>query len=144
MRQFIDLVESAHQWPETISGEDLAYEVQSQELHHTPEDWHEGDIEHNIASYGTYHLKRVPLSDLNLDLYTIDDDLVDQYANREGDAPPIIVAHQWGIITDGNHRANAARKRGDTDILAYVGDPDTYSPPSNDEDDDEWHPTEQW
>ena len=54
MRNWINLFEGA-EWPETISGYDLADKVEA--FHHTPEDFDDGDIHHNIISFGTYHLR---------------------------------------------------------------------------------------
>lgn len=144
MRNWITIVETATEWPPTIDGTDLANLVLRNDMHHSPEDFSDGDIYDNIAAYGTYHLQQIPLSDLSLDLYTIHDDLVDDYAARSTTAPPIIASPQWGIIIDGNHRANAAAKRGETHILGYMGDADTYSPPDEEHDDGEWHPKDDW
>lgn len=128
-----DIDESVSEWPATISGDDLVAQVEK--FHHTPEDFDDGDLVQNITSFGIYHLKRVPLSGLSLHLFTIHDSLVNDYAEMDGDAPPIIVnGLHPNIIIDGNHRANAAAKRGEHDILAYVGDPATYEAPEEDED----------
>jgi hypothetical protein len=43
-----------------------------------------------------------------------------EYSKREGDFPPIFIASN-GFIIDGTHRCGAARKRGDSTIMAYVG-----------------------
>lgn len=132
MRKWIDLFENSEAWPATIQGYELADRVHK--IHHTPEDFHDGDLYDNIAAFGIYHLERVPLSTLNLDLFTIHDGLVDEYAAMDGDAPPIIVdGNHNHVIIDGNHRANAAKKRGDSDILAYVGDPTSYSAPDDED-----------
>lgn len=136
MRHLISLIESAQAWPNRISGIELSSRVQG--LHHTPEDFFDGDIEHNIEAFGEYDLKIIPLSGLNPDLFSIFDDLVDDYAALDTEAPPIIYNPIHNIIIDGNHRAKAAIKRGEETILAYVGDPSTYSP--NYEEDEEWHP----
>lgn len=135
--RFSDLFENTHAWPETISGHDLLDYVE--DWHHVPEDFEDGDIVTRIIAFGTYHLKRIPLSSLELNLYSLYDDLVDDYSARTTPAPPIVVDMEHGIIIDGNHRANAADKRGDTDILAYVGDPSTYAPDHGD-DSEEWEP----
>lgn len=144
MRKFIDLVESAQQWPERIAGWDLAQHAEG--WHHTPEDFEDGDIAHNIEAFGEYDLRRVPLSELNLDLFSSDDYLIRQYAQQPAEsAPPIIVdlgEGRWGRgwVIDGNHRAKAALARGEHDILAYVGDHATYDPTRGQQDDDEWEP----
>ena len=131
-----DFLTESQAWPETIDGYALARHAM--EWHHTPEDFDEGDIYHNITSFGTYHLQRVPITELKLGRYTIHAALVADYASLPSEAPPVIVDLKHGLIIDGNHRAEAAVKRGAHDILAYVGDQSTYDPPY--EEDDEWHP----
>jgi hypothetical protein len=120
-RHWMNLIAESHNWPQTISGSDLADEVES--WHHTPEDFDDGDILQNVMQFQTYHLQRFPLAELKLDLFTIHDQLVNDYVAMGSDAPPIVIDPRHNIIIDGNHRANAAAKRGETDILAYVGDP---------------------
>lgn len=121
MRQYISIVENAQMaWPATMSGEELL--KLAKQWHPNAQDFVDGDIVHNIMSYDTYHLRRVPLEHLDLEGFEIDDSKVADYAEKTTEAPPIIVG-QWGMILDGNHRANAAAKRGETDILAYVGEP---------------------
>lgn len=122
LRRYIDLIENAqaNAWPATMSAKELL--KHAKQWHQITQDFVDGDIVHNIMSYETYDLRRVPLDHLDLDGFEIDDDKVADYAERTTEAPPIIVG-QWGMILDGNHRANAAAKRGDKDILAYVGEP---------------------
>jgi hypothetical protein len=135
MRNFIDIVESKA-WPATISGLDLSMEVEK--LHHTPGDFIDGDIDHNITAFGNYELKRVSLSEIKRGIYIIYDDLVKNYAEEPSSAaPPIVLDAQYGLVLDGNHRVEAAVKRGEHDILAYVGNPSTYNP-VYDDDEDEW------
>lgn len=140
MRKWIE--ESQASWPETIEGWRLAQMVQ--DWHHTPEDFFDGDLDENICAFGTYHLKLIPVSMLKHGMFSINDDLVDQYVGMDGAAPPIVVDSNHNHAIDGNHRLEAAIKRGDANILAYVGDPSTYSPPDEEDDeddeDDEWHP----
>lgn len=133
----------AVQWPATVDADLLCDEVR--EWHHTPEDFIDGDIEHNILSFGKYDLKNIEVASLLLGRVSIADELVADYAARETAAPPIVYNPIHNIIIDGNHRAEAAAARGDHDILAYVGDPATYDP-SQDEDEqsDEWKPDESW
>ena len=47
---------------------------------------------------------------------------VDLYADTPfGDAPPIVIDGEDRVIIDGYHRFNAALRRGDPTIRAYVG-----------------------
>lgn len=117
----MNIVEDAQVWPEKISAKELL--KHAKEWHQNPAEFDE--LSHNILSYKTYNLRRVPLDDLGLDNYTVDDDKITDYAERTTEAPPIIVG-QWGLIIDGNHRANAAAKRGEEDILAYVYEPQKF------------------
>ena len=135
MRKLINLIEQAHQWPPRIEGWELASMVQ--DWHHTPDDFYDGDIQYNIESFGYYDLKEIPIAGLHLDMFTIHDDLVDDYASLDTEAPPIVYDPTHNIIIDGNHRANAAVKRGEHTILAYVGDPDSYDPSQEDDEADD-------
>ena len=145
MREFMQIVESLSDWPQTIDGNTLSRKIEADALHHTPEDFDYGDLVHNITSFGRYELKRVPVESLKLGIYTIHDDIVDEYAALDPKTqPPIVLNPIHNLVIDGNHRANAAVKRGDTEILAYVGDPATYSPPDDENDDGEWHPSEKY
>lgn len=132
-------------WPQEIDGNTLWRKIEDDQLHHTPTDFDDGDLIHNISSFGRYELRRIPVEGLKLGIYAIDDDLVGDYAGMDGASqPPIVFNPIHNLIIDGNHRANAAAKRGDHDILAYVGDPSTYSPPEDEDDDGEWHPSEEY
>lgn len=143
MRKWIDLIESNYQWPSTISGLDLAHLIQSQDIHHTPEDFLDGDLDANICSFGSYRLKIIPLDQIKHDLFTTFDALFHHYAEQSSEtAPPIIYDPIHKIAIDGNHRCKAALLRGETEILAYVGDPDTYDPV--DEQHDEWRPKKEY
>lgn len=125
-------------WPQEIDGNTLWRKINDADLHHRPQDFDEGDLIHNIESFGRYELRRIPVEGLNLGIYAIDDDLVGDYAGMDAASqPPIVYDPTHNLIIDGNHRANAAAKRGDRDILAYVGDPSTYSPPEDEDDDGE-------
>jgi hypothetical protein len=137
-----DLMEAmTNNWPKTISGNDLSIRVEA--LHHTPEDFQDGDIATNIEAFGKYDLVNVPISTLQTGIYTIYDDLVDNYATLDSNPPPIIVDPAHGIVIDGNHRVEAALRKGQSTILAYVGDLTTYTYP-DEADDEEWHPDGEW
>jgi hypothetical protein len=142
MRSLIDLFENTETYPSEISGHDLAY--MAMEWHHTPEDFNDGDIFQNITSFGKYRLQKLPVSLLDRGLYSTSDELINQYALLDTKAPPIIVDLNNKNVIDGNHRVKAAIKRGDIDILAYVGDESTYVPNYDDDDAAEWKPDESW
>lgn len=147
-REPLQVVESfvdGSEWPQVIDGNTLSRKIEGDQLHHTPQDFDEGDLVHNITSFGRYELRRIPVEGLKLGIYAIDDQLVGDYESLDASTqPPIVYNPIHNLIIDGNHRANAAAKRGDQDILAYVGDPATYSPPDDEDDDGEWHPSEEY
>lgn len=132
MRTLIQIIETATEWPARIEGGELARAVY--DLHHSPQDFDDGDIEENITDFGFYDLKRIPVQGLHTDYFEIRDGLVDAYAQQDAEtAPPIIYDPTHNLIIDGNHRAKAAARRGDETILAYVGDPATYDPAEHNE-----------
>lgn len=72
-------------------------------------------------------MKEVPLSDINIDEYYLDEDWVSDYIKlykEKNDYPPIILGHkeysQYNII-DGNHRANALNDAGVNIVKCLVG-----------------------
>lgn len=79
---------------------------------------------HRIRRFEAFELRDVPmewLSPLNRQ-GDVDPAAVELYADTPfGDAPPIIIDGEDRLIIDGYHRFNAALRRGDATILAYVG-----------------------
>lgn len=131
--RFVDLLEhETEEWPETIEGWRLANIIRDREPQHE-DDFLQGDIEQNISAFGVYHLRRIPISELLRGIYTIHRDRVHDYASLSTEAPPIIVDLRHKLVIDGNHRVEAAVRRGETDILAYVGDQATYQSPDDEE-----------
>lgn len=112
------LAENEYSWPLKVTSAKLMGMVK--QWHHTPQDFVDGRITKHLRAYPTYELKSVALSSLDLEAFSVDDHRVEQYADLETEAPPIVVG-QWGLILDGNHRALAAVKRGEHHIQAYVG-----------------------
>jgi GNAT superfamily N-acetyltransferase/RNA:NAD 2'-phosphotransferase (TPT1/KptA family) len=88
--------------------------------HHNPEDFYEGDIGERIEHYPFYILQKVPLSKIDTNEWDTLEDVVAEYAGLNTPFPPIVI-YPDGTIVDGTHRANAAKQRGDTEILAWVG-----------------------
>lgn len=94
----------------------------AQRAHHTPEDFCDGDLGERIEQFSHFELSTVRIADLNLNEWQLDDDLVDAYSELDGQlAPPIIYDAVNRSIIDGLHRANAAAKRGEAEIAAYIG-----------------------
>lgn len=89
--------------------------------HKRLEDFEDGDIVDRILAYSHYELREIPISDLDLNEFSIDEDTVDRYVKNGDDVAPIVFGSDDGSIIDGNHRANAASVRGKSTILGYVG-----------------------
>ena len=85
------------------------------------------DYEKHLDSFDKFELKKLPLDTVGSDLSGLDKTKVQQYAKQTTTAaPPIVYNGTDGHILDGYHRVNAAKARGDTHIMAYVG---TKNPP---------------
>lgn len=92
-------------------------------LHHTKEDFYEGNLDDRIEWYPQYQLKLISLSDLDLNEHYWGEDDVDDFKNKfleSGKYPPIVLAHDYSII-DGTHRANSLEQAGERTILGFVG-----------------------
>lgn len=105
----------------TASARDIYDYVFS--IHHNEVDFDEGDIGDRIYKYDEYELKTISLSKLNLEEWYADDGMVDEYAEKGTDIPPIVlgIKNRKYTIIDGVHRANAAKKLGMNEIKAWVG-----------------------
>jgi hypothetical protein len=128
-----EIVESVS-WPKETTPDVLIHWLDNN--HHSPEDLDYGDLNERVWAFQRYTLQRVPLSTLNAHEWYVDDDMVRDYAfslNRSP-APPIIYDPVNKSIIDGTHRVNAASEMGESEILAYVGDPSTYEQPDEIED----------
>jgi hypothetical protein len=73
-----------------------------------------------IENFDIYELTTIPISDLSLEFSGLNNEKVDSYIDRNN-PPPIVIDGTAGWIIDGYHRANAAARRGDKVIRAYVG-----------------------
>ena len=102
----------------------VAAEVESH--HHTHDDLIDGDVLQRIQAYDYYILTNIPLSDLSLDEWEVDEGLVDEYVSKlqNGEEyPPIVIdSISYGVptIIDGIHRANALSITGNDTVKAYV------------------------
>jgi hypothetical protein len=96
-----------------------------QSAHHTPEDFEEGDIGDRIYWFDDYKLTSLPVANLNLNEYYVDEDLVDDYVEQiqhsPNTMPPIVYDPIAKSIIDGIHRAAAYSKLGHATIPAYSG-----------------------
>ena len=120
----------------TISSNDL--HVLIEDLHHSPEDFIEGDIAERLEQYATYTLMSVPVNSLNFNDYNTAPCIIIDYARDWNDAvPPVVFDPINDTLIDGAHRAAAAAQRGLAYIQAYVGDKDTYTPLPEEDDNEE-------
>lgn len=95
----------------------------TQRIHHTNDDFIDGDLGERIEEYEKYIVMEISISDIEIDEYQIDDSLVDDYKekfNKNKTYPPIVLNSDYGII-DGTHRANALYELGFKTIIAFVG-----------------------
>lgn len=83
----------------------------------------DGNLGDRLDKFDNYILKRIPISDLDLDEWQKDEDDIENYKNLYLDTkkyPPIVVEDDLSII-DGTHRANALNLAGEKFILAFIG-----------------------
>ncbi len=97
----------------------------AKKIHRSFDDFSEGDLTDRIYWFDQYKLIDLPLSKLDLNQYSVDDDIVDDYINHikdsRGTMPPIIYDPIAGSVIDGIHRANAYASLKYNTIPAYVG-----------------------
>ena len=98
---------------------------QVKKIHHTFQDIEEGDLPDRIYWFDEYKKSELPLSQLDLNEFGFDEQLVDDYVtliqSSPKTMPPIVYDPIAGSIIDGTHRANAYAKLGYDTIPAYVG-----------------------
>lgn len=95
----------------------------SQRIHHTNDDFIDGDLGERIESYEEYIVEEIEISDIEIDEFYIDDSLVDEYKEKiqkYKTYPPIILNSDYSII-DGTHRVNALNELGIKKVVAFVG-----------------------
>lgn len=95
----------------------------TQRIHHTYDDFIDGDLGDRIESYEEYIVKEVNISDIDIDEFYVDDSLVDEYKEKirkNGHYPPVVLNSDYSII-DGTHRINALNELGIKTVIAFVG-----------------------
>jgi len=105
-----------------VYKEDIVYQY-VQKIHHTIDDFFDGDLSDRIEKYSYYKLIYIDLSELDLDEFYIDETLVEDYVDEykhNHDYPPIVYDPEGSII-DGIHRTNALRELGIKKVKALVG-----------------------
>lgn len=104
-----------------------ASEVDSlaKQIHRKYDDFSEGDLTDRIYWFDQYTLTKIPLSNLNLNEWDVDEDLVADHVamiiKSRHSMPPIVFDPIAKSIIDGMHRANAYAKLGYDTIPAYIG-----------------------
>lgn len=95
----------------------------SQKMHHTYDDFIDGDLGERIEQYSEYVVKSISIYEIEIDEFMIDEGLVDEYKEefqRLNTYPPIILNSDYSII-DGTHRVNALNDLGIENVVAFVG-----------------------
>jgi hypothetical protein len=113
----------------TGSGDDPVKLIQSHEvldlvasIHEREEDLSEGDLAHRLDKFTHYVVGAIPLSDIDLSEWGVDDERIMEFADLPSETrPPIVFDAVDRSIIDGIHRSNAAAKRGEVQIAALIG-----------------------
>lgn len=92
-----------------------------QGIHRDEEDFVDGDLQARLERFSTYELRDLPIGKINLEEWAVDDALVKDFSERDTQAPPIVWDPERHSMIDGIHRANAAKRRGEARVLAFVG-----------------------
>jgi hypothetical protein len=99
-----------------------------QKLHYKrKEDFWVGDLGDRIEKYSYYVVREIPINDIEMDVYQMDEDDLEEYIELFKELqsyPPIVLTKKkYGYydIIDGTHRANALRELGLTSIVCFVG-----------------------
>lgn len=121
----------------------------TRKIHPRVEDFSEGDLIKRIKRFEVYVLQKVSLSQIHRDAYSIDEDEVKGYAERNVQTmPPIILGEKFGVqfaddptekydIVDGNHRLESQFIRDNDTIMAFIPIEDTRIDESDEDDDEE-------
>lgn len=97
----------------------------AKKIHHTFDDFGEGDLTDRLFWFDEYTLQELPIADIDLGEWDLDTDRVTEHMEEivksRGTMPPIVFDPFERSIIDGTHRANAYHNLGYTHIPAYVG-----------------------
>ena len=86
----------------------------------------DGDLGERIEQYESYRYELVPIDDINLDEFTLYEDVAEEYAERYKKTktyPPLVLEpkDRYYRIIDGNHRGNGLKLAGVDKVYAFVG-----------------------
>jgi hypothetical protein len=89
----------------------------------------DGDLGERIEKYPSYKLMELPIGEIDLDEFELDEEIADEYAEKFEKTkyyPPLVVGAKnpkFGTyrIIDGNHRGNGLKIAGEEFVLAFVG-----------------------
>jgi len=108
--------------PEKISEAELY--IMCEKIHHTSEDFYDGDLAERIEDYKEYELVEINLSELDLEEWYVDEEMVEEYMEEieeDYETLPIpLISHDNSII-DGTHRLNALNNLGYKKVFVYRG-----------------------
>jgi hypothetical protein len=96
----------------------------TQRIHHTSDDFIDGDLGKRIEKYKKYIVKEIDISKIDIDEFNIDQGLVEDYEEliqkNNGVYPPVILSKRYRII-DGTHRLNALTNLKYKTVIAFIG-----------------------
>ena len=114
---------------DVLSESDIYQYVE--QIHRNEEDFEEGNLAERIEEFDKYKLMEIPINDINIDKYYLDDNYMDEYKSmtkKSSDYPPIVLdgdtRYSYGnkyTIIDGTHRVNALDRLGYKTVKAWVG-----------------------
>lgn len=94
------------------------------EIHSSSMDFADGNLAERIKRFGEYVLQKVEISELKRGIYSLDHDLIKEYAIEPLETlPPIVLGEKYHgkyEVVDGNHRVEACVLRNSRTILAFV------------------------
>jgi len=108
--------------PETLPEAELY--IMCEDIHHTPEDFFDGDLAERIEEYSEYRLVEIDLTSIDLDEWDICEDTVEDYMEEikdNLDSLPIPLISADNSIIDGTHRLNALKQLGYKKAFVYQG-----------------------
>jgi ParB-like nuclease domain len=110
-----------------VISEDIIYQY-VQYLHRSEEDFYDGDLGDRIEQFEKYILKNIPILDINIDEFELEEHYLESYIKKYGeswDYPPIVLDGDLEngkfTIIDGNHRVNALNELKFPTVRAWVG-----------------------